>query len=138
MKVLVDTSVWSIALRHRISSKDSEQIKAQLVALVEDGRVAIIGPIRQELLSGIKSSKQFDLLKKRLEPFRDIPIETEDYEQAAAFFNRCRAKGIQGSHIDFLICAVSSRRELPLFTTDKDFNEYSKHIDLKLFSEQGL
>ncbi|SMO94031.1 type II toxin-antitoxin system VapC family toxin [Gracilimonas mengyeensis] len=137
MKVLVDTSVWSVALRHSISSKNSEQIKAQLTSLVEDGRVAIIGPIRQELLSGIKSSKQFEVLKKRLEPFKDIPIETEDYELAAEFFNRCRVKGIQGSHIDFLICAVSYRRELPLFTTDKDFDQYGKHIELKMFTGLG-
>ena len=58
MKVLVDTSVWSLSLR-RSSTKRSEQervIVAELGALVEDGRAAIIGPVRQELLSGIRGA----------------------------------------------------------------------------------
>ncbi len=135
MKVLVDTSIWSVALRHSISKDESEEIKEQLYTLIEDARVAMIGPIRQEILSGIKLEAQFNRLKKRLEPFRDIPLETDDFILAAKFFNRYRSKGIQGSHIDFLICAVSSRNKFPLFTTDNDFRQYKKHIDFLLFNE---
>ena len=50
MKVLVDTSVWSLALRRRNSSE--EPAVEQLRWLIDQGRVAMIGPIRQELLSG--------------------------------------------------------------------------------------
>ncbi|MCC5905078.1 MAG: PIN domain-containing protein [Balneolaceae bacterium] len=135
MKILVDTSIWSVALRHSISTDETDEIKEQLYSLIEDSRVAMIGPIRQELLSGVKSQTQFNRLKKRLEPFRDIPMETNDYILAAKFFNRCRSKGIQGSHIDFLICAVSSRKQFPLFTIDKDFGQYKKHLDFILFKE---
>jgi len=133
LKVLVDTSVWSIALRHSVPVTNAYEIKDQLSGLIEDVRVAMIGPVRQELFSGIKSKSQFNLLKKRLEPFRDTPLETGDFILAAEFFNRCRAKGVQGSHTDFLICAVSSRRKFPLFTTDKDFLLYNKHLDFPLF-----
>jgi predicted nucleic acid-binding protein len=133
MKVLVDTSVWSIALRHSVSVTNADEIKEQLSGLIDDVRVAMIGPVRQELLSGVKSKSQFNLLKKRLEPFRDTPLESSDYILAAEFFNRCRSRGVQGSHIDFLICAVSSRRKFPLFTMDKDFLLYKKHLDFPLF-----
>ncbi len=132
MKVLVDTSVWSIALRHRVSVEGSEKIREELYTLIDDSRVAMIGPIRQELLSGIKTEAQFNLLKEYLKPFKDVVLETEDYILAAQYFNRCRSSGIQGSHIDFLICAISSRREFPLFTTDKDFLHYKKHLDFSL------
>ena len=135
MKVLVDTSVWSIALRHTVEMKESEQVREQLSALINDSRVAMIGPIRQELLSGIKSESQFNRLKKHLEPFRDTVLETDDFILAAKFFNQCRSEGIQGSHIDFLICAVSFRREFPLFTTDKDFLHYKNHLDFSLLQE---
>jgi predicted nucleic acid-binding protein len=136
MNVLIDTSVWSVALRHSVSVEGAEEIKEQLYTLIEDSRVAIIGPIRQELLSGIKSNNQFNLLRKRLEPFRDITLQTEDYILAAKFFNHCRANGIQGSHVDFLICAVSSARKFPLFTVDKDFEQYKQFLDFPLYQKQ--
>ena len=134
MKILVDSSIWSVALRHSSEVEYADQIKEQLYTLIDDARVAMIGPIRQELLSGIKTNSQFNELKKRLEPFRDIPIKTDDYILAAKFFNRCRSKGIQGSHIDFLICAVSSRNKLPLFTYDLDFKRYKKYLDFQVYS----
>jgi predicted nucleic acid-binding protein len=132
MNVLIDTSVWSVALRHSVSVEGAEEIKEELYTLIEDSRVAIIGPVRQEVLSGIKSNHQFNQLRKRLETFRDITLQTDDYILAAKFFNHCRAKGIQGSHVDFLICAVSSARKLPLFTADKDFEQYSNFLDFSL------
>lgn len=133
MKIIVDTSVWSIALRHSVLSKGYKRVKKEFQALIDEGRVAIIGPVRQEILSGIRSESHFELLKERLDAFRDLPLMTEDYILAAKYFNICRGKGIQGSHIDFLICAVSSRNDLPLFTTDKDFSLFAKHLDFPLY-----
>lgn len=92
----------------------------------------MIGPIRQEILSGIRSESQFDNLKKHLESFTDLPILTEDYVEAARYFNLCRSKGIQGSNADFLICSVSVQNELPIYTIDKDFELFAKHIPLRL------
>jgi len=135
MKVLVDTSVWSLALRRRNSAPESEQTKAILTELVNDIRVQIIGPIRQELLTGIRDQAEFDKLKHRLGAFVDIPIGTKDYELAAEFANTCRRKGIQGSHTDFLICAVAANHRLAIFTNDKDFELYAKHLPVTLFHQ---
>ncbi len=130
MKVLVDTSVWSLALRR---GKQSLFAPAhELRQLIQDHRVQMIGPIRQELLSGIRNNAQFNKLRKHLESFPDLPILTDDYVQAAKLYNLCRSKGIQGSNTDFLICAVAVRNNFSIFTTDKDFKRFSKHIKIIL------
>ena len=130
MKVLVDTSVWSLALRR---GKQSTSAAAQeLRNLIADKRVEMIGPIRQEILSGIREETQFKELEMRLSAFPDQPITTEDYVMAARFFNLCRRKGIQGSNTDFLICAVAVHNRLSLFTTDKDFIAFSQHLPIIL------
>ena len=63
MKVLVDTCVWSQVLRH---NKPNQEISDSLKDLITDGRIAIIGPIRQEILSGISDVRQFRKLKNQL------------------------------------------------------------------------
>ncbi|MCP4611424.1 MAG: PIN domain-containing protein [Planctomycetes bacterium] len=132
MKVLVDTSIWSLALR-RGTSKEY-LLSNELSELIQEVRVQIIGPIRQEILSGIKSQKQFGKLKSYLSEFPDIPLETAYFEKAAEFFNANRKKGIQGSNTDFLICSVAYHRDLEIFTADKDFVRFQKHIPIKLYS----
>lgn len=129
MKVLVDTCIWSSALRRK--NPDLELIE-KLNDLINDGRASIIGPIRQEILSGISSAKQFHKLKNPLSSFEDIPLNTEHFEKAAEFSNICRNKGIQGSTIDFLICAVAHLESLEIFTTDSDFENYSKFLPIEL------
>jgi predicted nucleic acid-binding protein len=130
MKVLVDTSVWSLALRR--SEKAGNKYVEELEELIKEVRVQIVGPVRQELLNGIKSEKQYRILKKHLRAFRDLAIETEDYELAAEYFNKARKNGIQGSNTDFLLCAVSTRNRMPVFTTGKDFINYKSIIPIEL------
>jgi predicted nucleic acid-binding protein len=134
VKVLVDTPVWSYALRTR--QKDYPNEIEQLESLIKDQRVLIIGPIRQEILSGYSDFKKFEKLKEKLSYFENSLIQDSDYESAAEMCNQCRKKGIQGSHIDFLICAVANRLDVPILTTDKDFFLYRKILAIKLFELQ--
>jgi predicted nucleic acid-binding protein len=129
MRVLVDTCIWSHVLRHKTPDTI---LSKKLKELVQDGRVAIIGPIRQELLSGIPNAVQFHHLKEILSSFEDIALKTEHFGKAAEFSNICRGKGIQGSTIDFLICAVACMENLTIFTVDEDFENYKKLLPLKL------
>ncbi len=130
MNVLVDTSVWSLALRRRMAHGDAET--AELVELIREGRVAMMGAIRQEVLSGIRAAEQYKRLRDRLRSFGDVQLDEADYEEASLCFNRCRAKGLQGSNTDFLICAVSMRRNLAVLTTDKDFLGFARVLDLEM------
>src|SRR5207244_2414540 len=97
--VLVDTSVWSLAYRR--SRLPPHPAAVELALLIREGRAFLIGPVRQEILSGIREEVQFNLVRDTLRAFPDLFISISDYEEAATFFNRCRSRGIQGSHIDF-------------------------------------
>ncbi len=130
MKTIVDTSVWSLALR-RDSSKNSE-IREKLEFFISNHLVQMIGPIRQELLSGIQQPLQFEKLKATLQAFPDYIIKTSDFELAAQFYNLCRKSGIQGSNTDFLICAIAVHNGWQIFTTDNDFQLFNKVIPLTL------
>ena len=131
MKVLVDTSVWSLALRQG-GERERGPVR-ELRSLIADNRVQMMGPIRQEVLSGIREDSQFKELEARLRAFPDLPLTSEDYFAAARYFNLCRANGIQGSNTDFLICAAAVRHRLAIFTTDKDFSLYAKHLPIVLY-----
>ena len=128
MKVIVDTCVWSLALRRKLQASNS--IVKKLRDLITDGRVVLIGAVRQEIVSGIKHQKQFEKLRDNLRAFPDLPLNTEDYELAADYFNMCRRNGIQGGNTDFLICATASRRNYEILTIDKDFSNYSQHLPI--------
>ncbi len=130
MKILVDTSVWSLALRRK--TVPNNRFVYELNELIKERRVQMIGPIRQEILSGIREEAQFQALKQHLRAFLDLELVPEDYERAAEMFNINRRQGIQGSNTDFLICAISERYEMPLLTTDEDFKLFQKYITLKL------
>jgi hypothetical protein len=126
MDVLVDSCVWSLALRRHAPD---ETIAKEIKTLVKDSRIRIIGPIRQEVLSGIANHDHYLHLRSVLGYFPDIELATKNFEYAAELSNQCRAKGIQGSHTDFLI----KTHKLAIFTTDQDFERYSKIIRLSLF-----
>ena len=131
MKVLADTSVWSLALRRsRVAA--GAGTAGELARLIQSYRVVLIGPIRQELLSGIRFEEQFSKLQDRLRAFPDMLLRTEDYELAARCLNWCRARGVQGSNTDFLICAVALSREIPVYTTDRDFDAYARLLGVAL------
>ena len=132
MKVLVDTSVWSLALRRRTPAR--ERAVETLRALIEGGRVAMIGVIRQELLSGIRTRDAFERVRDHLRPFADEPLDTADFERAAEHFNACRAQGVQGSNADFLICAAAERRGFHILTTDEDFTRFATVLPITLIS----
>ena len=110
----------------------------ELTELIEELRAVLIGPIRQEVLSGIPNVAKFDAVKRRLAAFDDLPMVGADYEEAARLFNVCRKRGVQGSHVDFLICTVALRYPATIFTTDKDFKDYAKHLDLELHRSRRI
>jgi hypothetical protein len=132
MMVLVDTCIWSYALRHKKPNPEIEQV---LKEIITHGRLAIIGPIRQEILSGISSVSQFEVLHQHLSAFDDVPLQSAHFVKAAEFCNACIRKGVQGSHTDFLICSVAFLENMEIFTLDSDFKNYKKHLPIELFAK---
>lgn len=132
MYVLVDTSIWSLALRKRERTQEDEKVIDCLSEIIRDLRLAIIGPIRQEILSGISDHEKYLELRDKISVFEDYVIGTSEYELAADYYNKCMKKGIQGSHIDYLICAVAVNNKMNILTLDKVFCNYQKVIPIEI------
>jgi predicted nucleic acid-binding protein len=130
--VIVDSDVWSEALRKR---EPKSWHVSKLAELIWADEVVMIGPVRQEVLSGIRHTGKFEEIRNMLRAFPSRPIEDSVFELAASFFNLCRKSGIQGSHTDFLLCACGVAWETPILTRDRDFWRYSKYIPLSLLEK---
>jgi predicted nucleic acid-binding protein len=94
----------------------------------------MIGLVRQELLSGIKATEQYEKLRLHLRSFPDEVVDSSDYEEAGKAGNRCRVKGVVVSIVDILLCAVANKRLWAIFTTDPDFSNYAKVLPLRIHS----
>lgn len=128
--VVVDTSVFSLYLR-RDQQLPSEYLDLFL-ELFEKDQIVLLGFVYQELLSGIRHQEQFERLSDTLDGFDIQYADKVDHQTAAQYFNTCRSGGVQGSSIDFLICAMSSNRGLSILSLDQDFESYAKHLPIKL------
>ena len=95
---------------------------AELRDAIEERRTVIIGPIRQEILSGIKDKALFTKTRDLLDPFRDEETMAGDYVEAARMFNLCRQRGVQCGPVDILICAVATRHRYGILTFDQSLN----------------
>lgn len=131
MRILVDTSVWSLALRRK---RESNSSAADLLKeYIETGEyVCLIGIILQEILSGVTSEKLFGQLEDHLSAFPIITLEREDYIRAARLRNSCKKKGVQVGTVDALIAAVCIENDLLLLSTDEDFQLIANNSELKL------
>jgi predicted nucleic acid-binding protein len=107
-------------------------VAEEVARLVRADAVQMIGPIRQELLSGAQPSDRFEQLKEYLRFYPNLKLDEEDDETAAGYYNHLRRRGVQPTGTDLLICAAVVRRDLKIFTTDKDFVGYANHIPVKL------
>ncbi len=118
----MDTCVWSLSLRRKDPNRLSEEEQrwlAQLREVIQDNRAAIIGPIRQEILSGIRDRAQFAKTESLLEPFLSEETTAADYIEAARLFNLCRDHGIECGPIDIVVCAAAIRLGYEVLTYDR-------------------
>ena len=131
MKLLVDTSVWSLALR-RDAPSDVPEVDTLFRALKGDAEVYTTGLVLQELLQGFSGPAARDAILTKFGSLPSIVPETKDHVEAAALRNLCRRKGVQIGTIDALIASLSIRFELALLTTDNDFRNMSRHVAITL------
>lgn len=133
--ILVDTSVWSLALRRdpRRLSNAEPLIVDRWSEAAGRGEAVLIGMIRQEVLSGIRRSEQFEQLRNALDAFPYLRVSLQDHDRAAECFNACRAGGVAGTAVDMLICAVALRHDLPIMSLDADYRHYSSCLSIRLF-----
>jgi predicted nucleic acid-binding protein len=135
VNVLIDTPIWSLALRRKPAdlSAPEHALVERFTELIREGRIEILGIIRQEVLSGIRDEERGRKIRESLRAFEDAIPETADYEEAAHMHNVCRSRGVAGSAIDLLLCAVAHRRNWHVFTADRDFEHYARILGISLF-----
>jgi predicted nucleic acid-binding protein len=130
LSVLVDTSVWSLALR-RDKPAASPAVEA-LRSAVERGDVCLLGVVLQEVLQGFPSPDRARRLVEYLAPFPILALHRGDYVYAAEIRNKCRSKGLAISTVDAQIAAASINHRCPLLTVDRDFEGLARHFPLRL------
>ena len=133
MNILVDTSVWSLALR-RDHPPDCKAIFRLKAALKDEENVFTTGLILQELLQGFKGPKARG---KIIEDFAPLPLiipERRDHIDAAGLKVKLRQKGIQAGTIDVLLVQLCLRHGLSLLSMDRDFVHIAKHVPLALIA----
>jgi predicted nucleic acid-binding protein len=134
--VIIDTSAWSAYLR-RTGERVRNPLYNVVESLVKRNQVHLLGIVRQELLSGVSHPRQFDRLSRALSGFGDELATSEDHTFAAKCYDLCRAGGVQGNAVDFLICAIATRLQAPILTLDRDFLAYSRHLRIRLLTSDG-
>lgn len=132
MTLLVDTSVWSLALR-RDAPPDLPETRALRTALAGDNLVVTTGIVLQELLQGAVRDSSRRLITERFRAIALVQPDRDDHVAAADIRNRCRANGVQLGTIDALLAALCVRRDLTLLSTDVDFVHAALHCDLRVW-----
>ncbi len=131
MGVIVETSVWSLALQRR-NPVDNPETEA-LIELIGKGTAIMIGPVRQEILSGVRYTVQFDRLKSALSAFPDERVKSNDFVEAARICNKCLDSGIVIGNTTCLIGAIAIAREMEILTIDQEFQKLTSIVKVPLY-----
>ena len=137
MTFLVDSSVWSLALRRDVQGKAPE-IAALRDALMGVDVVVTTGLVLQELLQGMVGPKAADQIVERFAGLPLIQPDREDHIAAAKLRNLCRRAGVQIGTVDAILAQVCIRNDLMLLTTDVDFDHMAKYCALKIWKPHGV
>ena len=131
MKVIVDTSVWSLSLRRK---KEEEQpatlVLRQLIENHEN--IFLLGVIVQEILQGVKDNLLFQKIQNHVKAFSCLEPTQDDHIFCARLYNQCLSQGITPSTTDILIAGMAIKNNCYLLTVDKDFDYIAKYTQLKL------
>lgn len=135
MALMVDTSVWSLALR-RDAPAGEPQVQALHDALLGAGVVVTTGLVLQELLQGFSGPKARAQIVERFSDLALLQPDRQDHIAAADLRNTCRRAGVQLGTIDALLAQLCIRHKLTLLTTDRDFSHAAQHCALKVWASR--
>jgi len=136
--ILLDTSVLSLAFRHRRKGQPEPLAAAAFRRiLIQDAPVAVPGIVLQELLSGVRGDTEFTRLKAIMDGFPLVLAGSVDHVAATRIANTCARMGVPPSAVDCLVAALALSRTAALFTVDTDFTRMAPHCGLILLRVPG-
>lgn len=133
MTLLVDTSVWSLALRRDASASEPE-VHLLKDALLGADVVVTTGLVLQELLQGFSGPKSHAQIIERFAALPLLQPDRDDHVAAADLRNTCRRAGVQVGTIDALLAQLCIRHDLTLLSTDNDFKLAARHCALRVWA----
>lgn len=136
MTLLVDTSVWSLALR-RDASASAPEVQLLQDALQGADVVVTTGLVLQELLQGFSGPKSRAQIIERFVALPLVQPDREDHVAAADLRSTCRRAGVQVGTIDALLAQLCIRHDLTLLSTDNDFKLAAPHCALRVWTPKG-
>lgn len=132
MTLLVDTSVWSLALR-RDGTTSAPEVRTLQEAIAGSDAVVTTGLVLQELLQGFNGPRAAAAIIERFRALPNLAPDRSDHIAAAEVRNVCRRAGVQVGTIDALLIQLCGRHDLTLLSTDKDFIHAARHVPFKLW-----
>lgn len=132
MRLLVDTSVWSLALR-RDSPPEIPEVQRLSEALRGGDDLMTTGLVLQELLQGFAGPQARDSIVGRFAALPYLVPDRTDHIAAAELRDTCRQAGVQVGTIDALLAALCLRHKLTLLSTDGDFRHMSDVCGLRVW-----
>jgi predicted nucleic acid-binding protein len=130
VKILVDTSVWSLALARHMTT--SSRPVRRLSRAVEAGDVVLLGVILQETLQAFRADLDFRRAMKALSAFPLLQLSRADYVEGAKIHRKCAARGVAASTVDCQIAAAGVTNGCAVLTTDGDFSRIAEICPLEL------
>ncbi len=131
MRVLVDTSVWSLSLRKE-GPAEHPAVEKFVAMLRADEDVFLTGSILQEILQAFRSDSSFRMVARHLEPFPLLDLERSDFIASATLHRKCAARGVTASTADCQIATAAIRHDCLLLSADRDFERIARLSHLKL------
>jgi predicted nucleic acid-binding protein len=123
---LADTSAWVDYLRGRRT-----RVAARLDELLDE--VVTTDVVAMELLMGARDDAHVVQLRRLLSSVDNVPITTEEWDDAAAIYRTCRRAGVTIRSVpDCLVAAVARRHDLVVLHNDRDFERIAEVVDVRV------
>jgi len=132
VNLVVDTSVWSLAVRRRSLDPENAYLCAFRAHLDQGYAVLLPGIVAQELLSGVRTGHDFDQMLEILKAVPLLAADRETHILAAQVSNLCRTHGVTVGIVDALVSALCIENGMPLLTADRDFARIAQYANLTL------
>jgi predicted nucleic acid-binding protein len=131
--IVVDTSVWVDVLNNTPTPQAQ-----RCVALIEEGEpVALTDIILTEILQGLRSDKEAQLVERHLRAFPILRLESlDDFILAAELYRTARRAGVTiRKTLDCLIAVPCVRTGAPLLHADEDFDRLATCTPLQVWAD---
>lgn len=128
--VLVDTSAWICFF----ARKGFPQIKKTVGSLLDENRVAVVGPVVIELIQECRNETEKTEVERCLQGLRWLSVQDHHWHLSAQLAFDLRRKGVTVSAIDVLIATITMNYGCRLLHQDRDYDFMAKYCpELKLY-----